>query len=446
MPKRVTIPGVGTVNFPDDMPDDQVHAESEKLYAQAQPKTAAAEATPSAAPDDARHPSSWTGMAKELALTAIPLYGVARQAGLDLPTAGGIAGGIATGGAGLIPMALAAGAGGGAGSLAQSAIDYFRGAKPNATLGSVAKDAAVAAAVQGGAQLAGGALAKGAGALGRGLYTKALAPAKALTREFPDLIETGIAEGAIPNTESGVARTAAARTASANEARNLLRASPAAKAGVRVTTPSLAQGLDPLRASVAAQPEANVAQQQIGDFANNLAASHPRGFTLEDLLATKQAAQGQAQAAYKAAQQGGNRAAGMESQANEAIASRARQILEQFAPNTRGANAKTQSLIGLTRALEDAQTRPYVLRTLLSGTAGISEGVRERDPMAGLKTAAGTFIATDPRVMGTAGIALGRMGGGSGQIPANLLRATPIPDAIRAAILSQMGQDDQAQP
>jgi hypothetical protein len=38
MPKRVTIPGVGTVNFPDDMPDDQVHAEAEKLYVQAQPK------------------------------------------------------------------------------------------------------------------------------------------------------------------------------------------------------------------------------------------------------------------------------------------------------------------------------------------------------------------------------------------------------------------------
>src|SRR5690348_9382842 len=78
-------------------------------------------------PEAPRHPSAVGGSLREPALAAIPLYGPARMAGLDLPTAGGIAGGIATGGAGLIPMALAATAGGGAGSIAKNAIDYFTG-------------------------------------------------------------------------------------------------------------------------------------------------------------------------------------------------------------------------------------------------------------------------------------------------------------------------------
>lgn len=338
-----------------------------------------------------------------------------------------------TGGTSLLaPVAAAVGAGG-VGSVAKNAAEYFMGQRKAPM--DVAKDVARDATVQGATQLAGGAIAKGAGALGRGLYTKALGAPKALRSEFPGLIETGIEEGVIPGTNAGLAKATAARTASAQAARDIVANSPAAQAGVRIPTTTVTRGLDPLRAEVAPRPTAIDAQNAIDAFEQNMVASHPQGFSLQDLVKTTRAAQGEATAAYKAAERAG--AAGMDAEANEAVAKRGRGIIEHFAPEVGPQNARTQALIGLQRALKDTTLRPHVLSGTMSTLAGVEEGYRKGDPLAGLETAATMYALTNPLTMGGAGVVLGRTGGGNGVIPANVLRA---------ALLSQMGGDQPPQP
>lgn len=349
----------------------------------------------------------------------------------NAPALGAAAASAATGGAAVLPAALAATAGGAGGSVAKNAAEYFAGIKPAPSQGEMLTDAAKEGAIQGATQAAGGAIAKGAGALGRGMYTMALGAPKALRAEFPGLVQTGIEEGVIPATQAGVTKATAARTASSKAAADIVANSPAAQAGIRIPTRDVTQGLNPLRTEVAARPEANVARDAIGAFEANMMASHPRGFNLQELVKTKSAAQDAAEAAYEAAKTSG--AAGMSAEANEAIAKRARGIIEHFAPEVGPQNAKTQALIGLQRAMKDASLKPYVLRGVLGAGSGIAAGVRERDPIVGLETGVGTFLATDPRVLGTAGMMLGRTGGGQGQIPANVLRA---------ALLQLMGNSE----
>lgn len=290
-------------------------------------------------------------------------------------------------------------------------------------------------ATQGAVQAAGAGLAKSGGAvlrpIGRALYSKALAPSKAIVQEFPDVVETGIREG-FNVTPKGAAAAERAAIESGQAARATVQASPAAQSGVRLKTGAVLDGLDPLRQSARSLPEANVAQEAIDAFEANVLKSHPKGFTAEELLDFKQAADRTGRAAHKAAQVG-NLQAGPAAEMNKAVADRARAVLNENVPGVRDINARTRSLMGVERALDDAMTRPHMLRFLSSiGVGGVGTVA---NPLAGVPAAAATYAATSPRVLGRAGIMLGRAGQGSGQVPANLLRA-----ALLAAL------EDEQQP
>lgn len=355
----------------------------------------------------------------------------------NAPALGATAASLATGGAAVLPAVLAATAGGAGGSVARDAAEYFTGIKPSPTMTGVLTDAAKEGVTQGAVQAVGGGLSKLTGMTGRGLYGKALAPSTKLAKDFGRgaIIDAGIEEGIVPGTAGAAAAGAAARGQAHQEAAGLVTNSPAAKAGVRVTPQSIVSGLDPLRAEVASRPAANVARQQIDRFGENFIASHPKAKTLEELMALKRGAQEGAGAAYRAADTGG--VAGMDAEGNEAIGKRTRQIIEQFVPESKAANTRTAARVGLTRALEDEQVRNHILSGLLSATAGAGTGYATGDPLKGAGAAATTFALRDPRALGALGIALGRTGGGAGQIPAA---------AIRAALLQQMGGDQPQQP
>lgn len=426
------------------------HAPTEEEILAQLPKPEAAPAKLMASHDQGQTPDP-SAATREQVLSTIGRYGAIPNVPAGAPgeamgralshpeqwptLAAGVAAGVAapfTGGTSLLVPAAAAAGGGGVGSIAKNAAEYFLGSKRNTSAADVAKDVAKDAAIQGGLQLAGGALAKGSGALGSALYRRALGPSKPLITEFPDVVETGIEQGTNV-TKAGLAKATEARAASAAAADNIVAQSPAAQAGVKIPTSTLTRGLDPLRAEVAARPQSNLAQQAIDDFEINTVASHPQGFSLQDLVKTKSAAQHAAKSAYKAAETAGT--SGMEAEANEAIAKRARGIVEHFAPDVAPQNAETQRLIGLTRALKDANTRNYINRAILGGTAGAIEGVRSRDPVKAAEMAGAGFLATDPRVMGAAGLALAR------SAPA---AQTVTPQAIRAALLAMMGNETES--
>jgi hypothetical protein len=106
--------------------------------------------------------------------------------------------GLLTGGASLpVSAAITAGAGG-VGSIAKNAADYFLG-HGKASLGEAATDVAKDAAMQGGAQLAGGLVGKGLEAAAPKVMAAVLKPSQALRRNNPgmDIPLEAVKQGAV---------------------------------------------------------------------------------------------------------------------------------------------------------------------------------------------------------------------------------------------------------
>jgi hypothetical protein len=149
--------------------------------------------------------------------------------------------------------------------------------------------------------------------------------------------------------------------------------------------------------------------------------ARPGAISLVDAQARKEAAQDAAEKAYRARALG-HQVSDIDAMTDEGLASAYRQAIEQRVPQVAAQNANTQSLIGLTRALDDAELRPHVLRWLMSMTQGSGLALAT-DPITGAASAATQYVLTSPRAMGGLGIVLGRLGQTSGQVPANLSRA-----------------------
>lgn len=127
------------------------------------------------------------------------------------PAIGGIAGSIAGGGAGLPsgPGAIVSGAAGasvgtGLGVMAQKGANEMLGIAEDTTAAQDVQDIASQAAIGGLTELGSSALLYGASKiagsaapLAEKLYQSALKPSKAVTRKFPDVVQTGIKEGII---------------------------------------------------------------------------------------------------------------------------------------------------------------------------------------------------------------------------------------------------------
>lgn len=364
--KLVELPDGRVVAFPDTMSDAEI--------------TAAIEGSSAPAPaQDKPRPTQHDG--------PTPLwfgdYKRARESGLDplddLPTAGALVGSFATGGA-LLPALAATMGGGMAGKATQHVA---RGESP------LNADVLTEGAKQGAYELGGRGVAAAARGIGKGLYNVALGPSKALTRDFGDIAEAGIEAGAIPGTKRAVASVDAARKASSAEARGMLADKLPPGARIKVDVPL--KGLDDLRARVKSNPTAKRDLAAVDAFADDVRASHPEGFTADELLNFKQAGQAKASQHYRAAQTG-DIAGQMDADANAAVAGGAQKFLEDLAPGTKGANVRTKELIGLERALEDAAARPNVMRYLLSVPT------------------AGTSLLTVPQIGGAAGMVANKAG------------------------------------
>jgi len=413
---EVTIPGVGVVHFPYDMSPEQIAAQARRLHKEASGPTRD-EAPLTLERRPAGEKSATERMAFDTALSddALPTdRAFIRRA----PQVGAIVGGVMSGGL-AAPVALAA-----SGALARRQAEQGL----HVPTADDAGDAITEGAIAGAFQLAPQVLLKGATALGHGLYGRALGPSKALRSEHPDVIETGIREG-FNVTPKGAAAAEAAGKASAHAARDVVATSPAATMGVRLKTGDVLKGLDPLRTAARKGPQANKAIADIDEFARDVATSHPRGFGPVDLLDFKQVADKAGRAAHKAAQVG-NLQAGPVAEMNKAVADRARAVLAQHIPSVKPINARTQSLMGVERGIDEALQQPQGASRFL-GSLGVGA-------LSNLPAAAATFAATSPRVLGRAGIMLGR----TGQSPVLQRTAGPTTQAtaqaFRAALLDAL--------
>lgn len=176
MPK-VHLPDGRIVNFPDDMPPDQITSAVAKL---AQPAAPA---------------RTWT----DTAVDALPTIGGA-VGGL----VGGIGGSVAGMGVGGVPGALGgATLGGGAGEAAKQLVNRARGVTAPATMGEAAGNIGKEGAVQGASEAAGMGIGYGLRTLGRGLYRAGALPIQQAFTKYGDLIGAGI-ENRVPVSKSGL--------------------------------------------------------------------------------------------------------------------------------------------------------------------------------------------------------------------------------------------------
>lgn len=331
------------------------------------------------------------------------------QWGIDHPVqAGAMAGSALASGGASIPASIAAsglGAAGGAGigSIANAAMGGDDGPK---TAADVAKTMGTEGALGAAGEAGGRALNAGLQGAARFVYKGALRPSITLQREFPNIVETGLAEGA-PVTAGGAQAVDAARQASAQQAAAILAAKDAERPAVKgllppaqgvelgaapvsptmpalrdprsagvlmgrvlpstptpgVTYPQmigapeiLKQGLSDARSAASAAPLPGEAQGALSDLEQRFLQQRPNGMTLTEANKLKQAAQDLANSAYRAADRG-MPINSTEAQFNKGVASGTRQAIEARAPEVAPVNQRTQSLIGLQQALENAQMR-----------------------------------------------------------------------------------------
>lgn len=166
---QIDIPGIGLVEFPDDMSDADLAVAAGKLHAEAQRNKPAA-------PKDDSSMADW------------------------LPAAGGVIGGIAGTAAGPVGTAVGAALGGGGGEGIRQIIRRVQGKSAPQTMTDAAADIGITGALEGAAGLVGGGIAKAGSRLIRGVSRVAI----------PDSVKTGAnaAIDLLPGTAGRVARGA----------------------------------------------------------------------------------------------------------------------------------------------------------------------------------------------------------------------------------------------
>jgi hypothetical protein len=325
---------------------------------------------------------------------------IARQAKAHPVTAGATVGSaLATGGASIPAQiglaALGAAGGAGYGMLAKGAGTGDYGT-PTGNAERMFDEGASAAVGQG----VGSAIAAGAPKIAKVLYRSALRPSVPLQKDFGDLAATGLRD-AIPVNEAGTAEVNAMRGSSADKAAGVLAAKDAErptvagllppaqgielpnKTGVLmgrdtpnipgardVTYPQLVgarevldRGMGTARSAAGDAPFPADAESALAALEQKFKDQRPYGMSLADTNRLKQTAQDLANAAY----QDPLSVHTTGTQFNKGVATGARQAIEARAPEVGPINARTQELIGLQRALENAQMRnpgPMSLRAL----------------------------------------------------------------------------------
>lgn len=262
-----------------------------------------------------------------------------------------------TGGASLLPGMAAAGLGAAGGAGIGSIVNAIRGGENGPrTAGDVAKTMATEGALGAAGEGAGRGVAAGLQAGATRIYRGVLRPSAPLQREFGSIVKTGLDEG-IPVSERG-ARTAGDRmSASANDARSMIASAapnaPPVRVGTEVgkETIPIVQRAD-LRAATGLPNEA----PQIVTRIKAMQKANPGGVDLQTAQDMKGELQDLAARVYRA-QDKGAPVVDLGADTNAAMARGLRQAVEARVPGVGPVNSRTQDLMGLRHALENANAR-----------------------------------------------------------------------------------------
>ena len=275
----------------------------------------------------------------------------------SLAMLGGIAAAPLTGGGSLAATAAASGLGAAGGAGIGSIINALRGGENGPqTAGDVAKTMAT----EGALGAAGEGIGKGISAgLSKGayrLYRGVLRPSVPLQREFGDIAATGLREG-IPISERG-AKTAADKLGqSAATARQMVADAAPTASKIRPVT-EVGSETKPLvaRAKIRARTGLSDESPAIVGRVKALSKQNPGGIGLEDAQAMKGELQDLAGSVYRA-QDKGMPVLDLSADTNAALARGLRQSIESRVPGVGPVNQRTQDLIGLKHAMENANSR-----------------------------------------------------------------------------------------
>lgn len=200
------------------------------------------------------------------------------------------------------------------------------------------------------------------------VYKTALRPSMGLQREFGDIAATGLKEG-VPVSEGGVRTVDAARGASAQRAAKMISAAAPTAPPIRVAT-EVGKETIPIMQRAGLRAATGLPDES-GDIVQRVRAmqhANPGGITLEQAQKMKGELQDLASQVYRA-QDKGAAITNLGADTNAAMARGLRGAIEQRVPGLDAVNGRTQDLIGLQRAMEDATRRnvPGVgsLRSLL---------------------------------------------------------------------------------
>ena len=335
-----------------------------------------------------------------------------------LPALGGAVGGVLGFGAGAIPGAMAGAAVGGAGGEAwRQNINRVRGAGAPDTSGGAASDIAGAALQEGVVEGLGHGVGKVALGGGRALMENAIRTPIGMQRGFPNVVDTAIRER-VPVGP----RMFGAKKGSEIAGDLLIEESVAVKAlldkatagGTNFASAKVAQPVVDLFREIGKESLTKKQEKRLTKMIEGFLEDHPGPLSPRAVQDLKQSAQAFAEGIYKA------RAAGTHVPARSALRARfeeklaegARKAMETI-PGVGEKEARKQALIGLERALSQAELRRLsrqaetvtlgasVLGGLLAGNESLPEGLRKAALIYGT-----TRLAMSPRSLSRAGLVL----------------------------------------
>lgn len=275
----------------------------------------------------------------------------------SLAILGGMAAAPLTGGASIPASMAAAGLGAAGGAGIGSIINAARGGENGPkTAGDVAKTMAL----EGAAGAAGEGIGQGAARMlkagGKLVYKTALRPSRGLQREFGDVAEVGLREGA-PVSEGGLDAVTAQRGQSAAKARQMITDAEAGGAS-RIQPKEVAGQFGDVmqqgqRQAALGRPDP---RPPVVARLKSFSGHNPNGIPLSKAQLLKEEAQDLASKAYRAEDMG-HPINDLSAAADKAQAGGLQKAIEARVPGVGGVNAHTRELIGLARALEDATAR-----------------------------------------------------------------------------------------
>lgn len=366
-PRLIKTPDGKIHSFPADATDDEI--------------TTALNAPPPTARGPVKA-YSWT----DYAVDALPSVG--GGVGGLIGGVGGTAFGLGVGG---VPGAVGGAAlGGAAGEAVKQLVNRVRGAAAPTTPFDAASSIGTQGAVQGASELAGQGVVKGASMAAHGLMDFAIRPAPTVAEEFGDIAATALKEripvgAALPGMEKGSQMARGALRESAATTRGLLDA--AEQAGTRFNPAAVAsRPVADMATEIAKQPLSESELNQVSRMFNQYLNEHPGSMTPIALKDMKQASQRIAKPIFRALNQGGVVPAGesLKANFNKAVADGAKSALETI-PGVAGSEARTQGLIGVTKAVRRAEARrlPLVAEVaapMIGATVGGTRGAMNGDP------------------------------------------------------------------